>query len=44
MVNPWLNIGCIKDYAQSDRIREQLQQMGITLIDRPLGETSIVYS
>jgi len=34
----------IKDYAQSDRIREQLQQMGITLIDRSNGETSIVYS
>ncbi|MDJ0591083.1 MAG: cysteine--tRNA ligase [Pleurocapsa sp. MO_226.B13] len=34
----------IKDYAQSDRIREQLQQKGITLIDRPNGETSIVYS
>jgi cysteinyl-tRNA synthetase len=31
-----------KNYAQSDRIREQLQQMGITLIDRPNGETSIV--
>ncbi len=25
-----------------DRIREQLQQMGITLIDRPNGETSII--
>ena len=23
---------------------EQLQQMGITLIDRPNGETSVVYS
>jgi len=34
----------VKDYAQSDRIREQLQQKGITLIDRPNGETSIVYS
>jgi cysteinyl-tRNA synthetase len=34
----------LKDYAQSDRIREQLQQMGITLIDRPNEETSIVYS
>ncbi len=33
----------VKDYAQSDRIREQLQQMGITLIDRPNGETSIVH-
>ena len=33
----------VKDYAQSDRIREQLQQMGITLIDRPNGETSIIY-
>ncbi|MEM8673921.1 MAG: cysteine--tRNA ligase [Cyanobacteria bacterium P01_G01_bin.67] len=33
----------VKDYAQSDRIREQLQQKGITLIDRPNGETSIVY-
>ena len=34
----------VKDYAQSDRIREQLQQMGITLIDHPNGETSIVES
>ncbi|MEN9519029.1 MAG: hypothetical protein RLZZ381_1617 [Cyanobacteriota bacterium] len=34
----------VKDYPQSDRIREQLQQMGITLIDRPNEETSIVYS
>ncbi len=34
----------VKDYAQSDRIREKLQQMGITLIDRPNGETSIVYN
>ncbi len=34
----------VKDYAQSDRIREQLQQKGITLIDRPNGETSIVYN
>ena len=34
----------VKDYAQSDFIREQLQQKGITLIDRPNGETSIVYS
>ncbi|MEL6930080.1 MAG: cysteine--tRNA ligase, partial [Cyanobacteria bacterium J06600_6] len=33
----------VKDYAQSDRIREQLEQMGITLVDRPNGETSIVY-
>ena len=32
----------VKDYAQSDRIREQLQQKGITLIDRPNGETSVV--
>ncbi|MBE9168300.1 cysteine--tRNA ligase [Pleurocapsales cyanobacterium LEGE 06147] len=32
-----------KNYAQSDRIREKLQQMGITLIDRPNGETSIVH-
>ncbi|HHP7229495.1 MAG TPA: cysteine--tRNA ligase [Xenococcaceae cyanobacterium] len=32
-----------KDYAQSDRIREQLQQKGITLIDRHNGETSIVH-
>ena len=34
----------VKDYAESDRIREQLQEMGITLIDQPNGETSIVYS
>ncbi|MGV2830857.1 cysteine--tRNA ligase [Myxosarcina sp. GI1(2024)] len=34
----------VKDYAQSDRIREKLQQKEITLIDRPNGETSIVYS
>ncbi len=34
----------VKDYAQSDRIREKLQQKGITLIDRPNGKTSIVYS
>ncbi len=34
----------VKDYAQSDRIREQLQEMGITLIDQPNGETSVVYS
>ncbi|MDJ0661272.1 MAG: cysteine--tRNA ligase [Crocosphaera sp.] len=34
----------VKDYAQSDRIREQLQEMGITLIDHPNGETSIVES
>ncbi|MGK7942472.1 MAG: cysteine--tRNA ligase [Crocosphaera sp.] len=34
----------VKDYAQSDRIREQLQEMGITLIDHPNGETSMVYS
>lgn len=34
----------VKDYAQSDRIREELQQKGITLIDRPNGETNIVYS
>jgi cysteinyl-tRNA synthetase len=33
----------VKDYAQSDRIRERLQQMGITLIDRSNGETSIVH-
>jgi cysteinyl-tRNA synthetase len=32
-----------KNYAQSDRIREQLQQWGITLIDRPNGQTSIVH-
>ncbi|GAB4230097.1 MAG: cysteine--tRNA ligase [Stanieria sp.] len=31
-----------KDYTKSDRIREQLQQMGISLIDRPNGKTSIV--
>ncbi|MDJ0581120.1 cysteine--tRNA ligase [Crocosphaera sp.] len=34
----------VKDYAESDRIREQLQEMGITLIDHPNGETSMVYS
>jgi cysteinyl-tRNA synthetase len=32
-----------KNYAQSDRIREQLQHMGITLIDRSNGETSIIH-
>jgi cysteinyl-tRNA synthetase len=32
-----------KDYTKSDRLREQLQQWGITLIDRPNGETSIVH-
>jgi cysteinyl-tRNA synthetase len=31
-----------KNYTKSDRIREQLQHMGITLIDRPNGKTSIV--
>ncbi len=34
----------VKDYAESDRIRDQLQEMGITLIDHPNGETSIAYS
>ncbi|MGK7881778.1 MAG: cysteine--tRNA ligase [Crocosphaera sp.] len=34
----------VKDYAESDRIRDQLQEMGITLIDHPNGETSMVYS
>lgn len=28
-----------KNYAEGDRIRDQLQELGITLIDRPGGET-----
>jgi hypothetical protein len=38
-VLPLPNIECSK----GDRIREQLQQMRIILIDRPNGETSIVH-
>ena len=40
--NKFVNTGGRQRRASGDRIREQLQQMGITSLDRPNGDTSYV--